>query len=406
MLSRAFGSRDYRIYFVGLAISMTGSWMQNIAMGWLVYRLTNSAALLGITGFLGQIPSLAIGPFAGVVLDRVGKRRVIIVTQSLAALQALVLAMLVFSNTIEVWHIIALAFFFGCINAVDVPARQSFVVHVVGNRDHLGNAIALNSVIFNSARFVGPALAGIAIKAFHNEGVCFLANAVSYGAAIAALAMIRAEEAIVPRGKPQFFVEMREGVRAAFGLPPVRALLLLTAWSSLVAMPYGTLTPVFAREVLHGDARTLGWLHSSVAVGALCGALYLASRASVKGLGGLVAVASALCGIGLVGFSQSHRMAFSMPLMAVTGLGVLMQLASTNTLIQHLVDDDKRGRVLSLYSTAMFGIVPCGCLVFGALAQRYGAPNTQLVGGCLAILAALVYATRLAALRSAIRTSM
>jgi len=413
LVTRAFGSRDYRLYFFGLAVSMTGSWMQNVAMGWLVCRLTSeamkgglvgfvtkSALVLGVVGFLGQIPSLLLGPVAGVMLDRIGKRRVIIITQSLAAVQAFALALLVFSHSIAIWHIIVLAQFIGCVNAVDVPARQSFVVHVVGNRDHLGNAIALNSVIFNSARLLGPSLGGLVITVFGNEGICFLANAVSYGAAIGALVMLRTREQIVPRAAPRFLHELREGVRAAFGSPAVRALLLLTGWTSLVAMPYGTLVPLFARDILKGNAQTFGFLHSSVAVGALCGALYLASRASIKGLGSVVALASMLCGIGLTGFALSRHMQISMIMMAITGLGVLMQLASTNTLIQTLVDDDKRARVLSLYTTSMFGIVPCGCLLFGWLAQRIGAPRAQFIGGMLTICAALVYATRLPALRA------
>ena len=394
LILRGFQSRNYCLYFAGQGVSLIGSWMQNLAMSWLVYRLTHSAMLLGVTGFLSQAPTLLVAPFAGVIIDRSNKRTIVIAMQVIAMLQALALALLVFSHAVAVWHILALSVVVGLVNAFDVPARQSFIVEMVEQRDHLSNVIALNSVMFNSARLIGPAIAGVLI-AVAGEGVCFLINSFSFGAAIAALLLMALPRSATASAHRHFLHELREGFSTAFGCAPIRALLLLTGWVSLVALPYGVLLPVFAREVLRGDSQTLGFLTAAVGCGALVGALYLASRTSVAGLGSLVAVATGLFGAGLTGFALSRHFVVSLALMLVIGFGVLVQLASTNTLLQTLVADDKRGRVMSIYTMSFMGVVPLGCLLTGWCAQRIGAPRTQLIGGVACMAAALVFALRL-----------
>jgi len=390
LVLRAFASRNYRLYFSGLTISMTGSWMQNIAMSWLIYRLTHSPFLLGLVAFLGQAPALFLNPLAGVLADRISKRRIMCVTQSLAALHALALAALTIAGIIQPWHIITLTLLMGFVMPFDVTARQSFVLDVVGRKDLLGNAIALNSVIFNIARFIGPAVAGV-LTAWAGEGICFLINALSYGAALAALWALNVHEPPASRAHHHFLRELGQGISYAWQLRPARTLLLLTAFVSLAGLPYNTLMPVFAREILGGRARTLGFLNSGIGLGALAGALYLASRPSINGLGSIVGIASGLFGAGLAAFALSRNFRLSLAIMPIVGAGVLMQLASTNTLLQTVADDHHRGRIVSLYTTAMMGLLPYGCLVHGAAAHAIGAQPTLFVSGLLCVGAAVMY---------------
>jgi len=399
LVLRAFSSRNYRLYFTGLAISMTGSWMQNIAMSWLVYRLTHSPFLLGLVAFLGQAPALFLNPLAGVLADRISKRRIICVTQSLAALHALALAALTIGGIIQPWHIITLTLLMGFVMPFDVTARQSFVLDVVGRKDHLGNAIALNSVMFNMARFIGPALAGI-LTAWAGEGICFLINALSYGAALAALWALHVHEPPPPRARHHFLRELGQGISYAWQFRPARALLLLTAFVSLAGLPYNTLTPIVAREILGGGARTLGFLNSGIGLGALAGALYLASRPTITGLASLVGRASGLFGAGLAAFALSRTFGLSLAIMPIVGAGVLLQLASTNTLLQTVADDRHRSRIVSLYTTAMMGLVPYGCLMDGAAAHAIGAQATLFLSGLLCLGAAVIYRMYLPLMRA------
>lgn len=399
LVFRAFASRNYRLYFTGLAISMTGSWMQNIAMSWLIYRITKSALLLGLVGFLGQAPALFLNPLAGVLADRISKRHIIYVTQTLAALQALALAVLTIMDIIQPSHIIALTLFLGLIMPFDVTARQSFVLDVVGRKDHLGNAIALNSVLFNMARFIGPALAGV-ITAWKGEGICFLLNAISYCAALAAVWALDVHEPPPHRQRTHVLRELAQGISYAWRFRPARALLMLTAFVSLVGLPYSTLTPIIAQDILGGGPRALGFLNSGVGLGALAGALYLASRPTITGLGSIVGVASALFGAGLAAFALSRNFALSLAIMPLVGVGILMQLASTNTLLQTIADDQHRGRVVSLYTTAMMGLVPYGCLLYGAAAHDFGAPATLFASGMLCVAAAALYRLYLPAVQA------
>lgn len=401
-LVRALSSRNYRLFFAGQGISLIGTWMQQVAMSWLVYRLTNSPFLLGVVGFSGQIPAFLMAPFAGVVADRYNRHRILIVTQALAMLQAAALAALTLSHRIDVWHLVALAVFLGLVNAVDMPTRQSFVVQMVERREDLGNAIALNSSLFNSARLIGPSLAG-ALLPLVGEGICFLLNAVSYLAVIVALLAMRVPPRAAQRSGTHVLQHMREGFSYALGFAPIRTILLLLAVVSLAGTPYTVLMPVFAREVLHGDARTLGLLMSASGVGALLGAVHLASRRTVLGLGRTIALAVATLGSGLILFSMTRMLWTSLALMMVVGLGGILQMASSNTIVQTIVDEDKRGRVMSIYTMAFVGTAPLGSLLAGTLASHLGVPVTLRLGGAVCVFSALLFAAYLPALRTMVR---
>jgi MFS family permease len=398
---RALRSRNYRLFFAGQGISLVGTWMQRIAMSWLVYRLTHSALLLGIAGFAGQIPTFLLAPLAGALADRWNRRRTLIVTQTLAMIQAAILAVLVMTRTIEVWHVIALAIVLGAVNAFDMPVRQSFIVQMIERKDDLGNAIALNSSIVNAARLLGPSAAGILIAVF-GEGICFLSNALSYLAVIAALAAMRIAPSAARPADRRVVDSVKEGFSYAFGFLPIRAIILLLALVSLMGMPYQILMPVFAADVLGGGAHTLGFLMGASGLGALVGTVYLASRKSVRGLSLVIAASAAVFGIGLVAFSFSRVVWLSLALMFIAGLGMMVQMASSNTLLQTVVDEDKRGRVMSFYTMAFMGMAPFGSFLAGALAARIGAPGTLLAGGCVTIAGAALFATKLRSMREAL----
>ncbi|HEX3527961.1 MAG TPA: MFS transporter [Thermoanaerobaculia bacterium] len=400
---RALRQRNYRLFFTGQTVSLIGTWMTRIATSWLVYRLTRSALLLGLVGFAGQIPSFLLAPFAGVLVDRWNRHRLLVVTQILAMLQSAALAALALTGIINIWHVLALCLFQVVINAFDMPARQAFVVEMVEKRDDLGNAIALNSTMVNAARLLGPSLGGILIAAV-GEGWCFFTDAVSYLAVIASLLLMRlAQRPHLVRERAPVLRELREGWAYVAGSPPIRSILLLLALVSLVGMPYTVLMPIFASEILHGGPHTLGFLMGAVGVGALAGAVFLANRRTVVGLGKVLPIAAGLFSIGLIGFSLSRVLWLSLILLLLTGIGFMVNMAASNTLLQTLVDDSKRGRVMSFYTMAIVGITPFGSLLAGALAHRIGTPHTLLLGGIGCIAGALWFVTLLPRLRERVR---
>jgi MFS family permease len=398
IIFRSLRYRNFRLFFSGQTVSLIGTWIQRIATPWLVYHLTGSAFLLGVVGFAGQIPTFLLSPFAGVLTDRWNRYHILITTQVLAMIQALLLALLFFLGTIQVWHIVFLNIFLGCVNAFDVPARQSFVVEMVENKDDLGNAIALNSSMVNGARLLGPSVAGILI-AFTGEGICFLINGLSYLFVIASLLFMKVK---IPRRKKKeaaVLKELKEGFFYTFGFAPIKYIIMLLALVSLMGMPYSVLMPVFAKEILHGDSHTFGFLMGASGLGALSGALYLASRKSVLGLGKVIPLAAGIFGIGLISFALSRYLPLSFLLMIVTGLGMMLQMATSNTILQTIVEDNKRGRVMSFYTMAFMGTAPFGSFLAGSLAKIIGAPNTLIAGGVCCIIGALLFARKLPEIR-------
>lgn len=385
---RALRARDFRIYFAGQLISVAGTWMQQIAMAWLAYKLTNSALVLGLLGFASQIPILLFAPLGGVWSDRTDRRRLMMTTQALAMLQALALAVLAWQGWATPALLLGLAFVLGCINAVDIPARQSLVVHLVGDRALLPNAIALNSFMMNSTRFVGPALAGL-IVARAGEAVCFLLNAASYLAVLVALAALHTR----PGGgasKPALHA-LREGLAYAFSHRDIRLFLQRVAAVSLLVAPYVVMLPLYARTILGGDARTFGLLVSSVGAGALLASVFLASHVSIDGLARRVAHAVSLAGVALLLFALNRTSFLAYPLLMVLGFAVVLVAAGSNTLLQSWVRDDMRGRVMAIFSVAFLGIAPLGSLAMGSLAHAIGIRPTLAVFGALTVVAGLAH---------------
>jgi MFS family permease len=386
---RALRHRNYRLFFGGQSVSLIGTWMQRIAMGWIAYRLTNSAWLLGVVGFAGQIPTFVLSPFTGVLADRWNRRPILVVTQTLSMVQAAILAVLILTGHIQVWHLIVLACALGTVNALDIPVRQAFVVQMVERRD-LGNAIALNSSMVNAARLLGPSIAGILIAAF-GEGICFLLNAISYAGVIIALIAMKLPAFERPRRTGHAFDGLHEGFTYAWRSKPIKYIVLLLALVSLMGMPYQLLMPVFARDILHGGAHTLGFLMGATGLGALVGTLYLASRRSVHGLGRTIPLAATVFGAGLITFAFSRMIWLSLVFVLVAGFGMVVQMASSNTVLQTIVDDDKRGRVMSFYTMAFMGMAPFGSLLAGGLASAIGAPGTLMIGGAACVMGALLF---------------
>jgi MFS family permease len=382
---RALRHRNFRLFFCGQSLSLIGTWMTRLATSWLVYRLTGSSFLLGVVTFAGQIPTFLLGPFAGVWADRWDRRRVLLVTQVLAAVQSLMLAGLTLSGRITIAEIVGLSIFQGLINAFDMTARQSFLVQMVDGRTDLSNAIALNSTMVNTARLLGPALAGLLIAAV-GEGYCFLVDGLSYVAVIASLAAIRVEVRAAPKSTAGMLVQLKEGWTYVSTFTPIRTVLSLFAIVSFMGVPYTVLMPVFATRILHGGPHTLGFLMGSAGVGALIAALTLAARKSVRGLYKVIPMVAAVFGGGLIAFSFSRNFWLSLALMSVTGFGMMQFAAASNTVIQTIVEDDKRGRVMSYYMMAYMGASPFGSLLAGSLAPILGAPGTVLLcgAGCIA----------------------
>ncbi len=399
---RALRHRNFKLFVAGQSISLIGTWMTRLATSWLVYRLTHSALLLGFVGFAGQIFTFLLAPFAGVWVERMDRRKLLVWTQAAAAVQSLAMAALTLAKVITIKEIVALSVLQGLINAFDMPARQAFTVQMVEDRADLGNAIALNSSMVNAARLVGPALAGIVIGAF-GEGWCFLIDGVSYFAVIASLEMMRVKPLAIKRATATMLEQMREGWDYVRGFRPIRTVLLLFAILSLMGWPYAVLLPIFAGQILHGGPHTLGWLTGASGVGALTAALALATRKSVLGLKSLIQRAAAIFGLGLIGFGLSHTLWLSLLLMLVVGYGMMTGLAASNTIIQTLVPEDKRGRVMSYYTMAFVGMAPFGSLLAGSLAHWVGAPHTVMITGAFCVAGAGWYTTELPKIRKVLR---
>jgi MFS family permease len=402
IIFRSLKYRNYRLFFSGQSISLIGTWMQRIAMPWLVYHMTGSALLLGIVGFAGQIPAFLLSPVAGVLTDRWNRYRVLLITQIISMVQASLLAWLCLSGLIQIWHIIVLSIVLGCTNAFDVPARQSFVIKMVERKEDLGNAIALNSLMFNGARLIGPSIAGI-ILASAGEGICFLSNGVSYIFVIISLLMMKIKKEKSRKKDYNILEELKEGLDYIFGFPPIKHLIYLLGIVSMMGMSYTVLMPVLAKEILHGGSNTYGFLMGAAGFGALLGALFLASRETVLRLGKIVPAASILFGCGLIILSLSRIFALSLVLMVFIGLGMMLQTAASNTILQTITDDDKRGRVMSFYTMAIMGTAPFGSLMAGGLAKLIGAPGTILLGGIACIIGALFFLRKLPELRKLVR---
>jgi MFS family permease len=399
---RALRARNYRLFFSGQSISLIGTWMTRIATSWLVYRLTKSALLLGVVGFASQIPTFLLGPIAGVWVDRWDRHKTLVWTQVLSMVQSLALAALALMNIVTIWEIILLALLQGTINAFDMPARQSFVVQMVENRDDLSNAIALNGSMVNSASLVGPAIAGAVIAAV-GEGYCFLIDGLSYIAVIASLLAMRLGAPRMRKPPRDVLVELREGWQYVRGSLPIRGLLTNLGLVSMFGMQHSTLMPIVAGDVLHGGPNTLGFLMSAVGVGALVGTVSLTMRKSVVGLGKRIMIATAVAGAALIAFGFAKVLWVSVLILPFLGFGLMQQMAPTNTILQTIVDDEKRGRVMSFYSMAFLGMSPFGALLAGNLASRIGAPWTLVVNGCVCLVASFVFSRRLPAIRKVVR---
>jgi MFS family permease len=398
---RALRHRNFQLFFAGQLISLIGTWMQTVAQSWLVYRLTGSTLLLGTVGFASQIPVFLVAPVGGTVADRMNRHRVVITTQVASMVLAFILAVLTLTHRIQVWEVMVLAASLGVVNAFDIPARQAFLMDMVGRED-LMNAIALNSSMFNGARILGPAVAGIVV-AWVGEGWCFFANAVSYIAVIAGLLMMKIEHPAKLANEGSPIEHILEGFRFVLGAAPMRAILLLLGLVSLVGMPYSVLMPVFAREILHGGARELGWLMGATGVGALLGALSLAARAGLKGLSRVIAMCAGGFGISLILFSFSTRFWLSMTLLIPVGFTMMVQMAASNTLLQSMVPDQLRGRVIAVYSMMFMGMAPFGAFFAGAVAHRIGAPWTVAIGGVACIAGAIAFRMNLPKIRGQAR---
>jgi MFS family permease len=399
IIFRSLQYRNYRLFFSGQGISLIGTWMQRIALPWLVYHITGSVFLLGLVGFAGQIPTFLLAPVAGVFTDRWNRYYVLIVSQVIAMLQASVLTWLFYTGSIQVWHIVVLNIVLGIFNAFDVPSRQSLVIDLVEKKEDLGNAIALNSLMFNGARLIGPPIAGI-LLASAGEGICFLSNAVSYLFVIASLLLMRVPVRKRPKSNTHILRDMQEGFNYAFKFAPIKHLILLLGVVSLMTMPYSVLMPVFAKEVLHGGSNTFGYLMGAAGFGALIGGVWLASRRTILRMGRLVPIAAAVSGAGLIAFSVSRYLPLSLLMMLIAGLGMMLHTASSNTILQTIVDEDKRGRVMSIYTMAIMGTAPFGSLMAGGLAKIIGAPNTILAGGIICIIGAVIFFRRLPDLKN------
>ena len=399
---RALNSRNFRLFFAGQTISLIGTWMQQVALGWLVWLLTKSPWWLGVVAFAGQIPTFFLAPVAGVLVDRTNRHRLVILTQTLAMVQALIIAWLELRGVIQVWHIVLMSVLLGIVNAFDMTARQVFMVELVGGHEDLANAIALNSSMVNGTRLVGPAIAGL-LLAYTSAGICFLVNGLSYIAVLAGLLAMHVVQK--PRnGMPAAVLpELREGLEYALGYGPIRSLLLLLALVGLLGMSYSVLLPVFADKYLAGGADMLGYLSAASGVGALIAAVSLARRRTILGLGKWIAGAPALFGAALVVFSYSRVGWLSCLCLMVAGFGMMTHLAASNTILQTIAEDDKRGRVMSLYTMAFMGMAPVGSLLAGFLADSIHEPATVRIGAICCIAGSLLFALQLRNLRAQIR---
>jgi MFS family permease len=401
-ITRALHSRNFRLFFAGQSVSLVGTWITRVATSWLVYRLTGSVLLLGIVGFCGQIPTLLFAPFAGVLVDRWDRHRILVLTQAFSLAQSAALAILTLTGRITVTQLLVLQVVQGVINAFDTPARQAFVVQMVEDRADLPNAIALNSTMVNASRIIGPSIGGIIIAAV-GEGWCFAIDAVSYLAVIASLLAMRLTARVLPPRDTRMREELRTGFAYVWGFRPVRWSLLLLSLVSVMGMPYTVLMPAISTKVLQGGPHTLGFLMTASGLGALLGALYLAQRPSVRGLGRAMMLGSATFGVGLVAFSLSNSLWLSLILLPFVGAGMMITMASANTVIQTVVDERLRGRVMAFYTMAFLGTAPIGSLLAGVAADRIGEQPTILLGGICCVAAAIWFGARLPAFRTLVR---
>ena len=399
---RALKSPNYRLFFFGQGISLIGTWMQQIAMSWLIYRMTGSALSLGMIAFLGQAPIFFLAPLAGIWADQWDRRNIVMLTQVLSMLEAFLLAGLVLTGTIQIWHIYVLTLLLGCINAFDMPVRQAFTIDMVDRREDLSNAIALNSVIFNGARLVGPSIAGLLIAAW-GEGVCFILNGVSYITAIIALVLMKVNKKVIPKSDTAITDVLKEGFAYAYGFSPIRWVLMLLSLTSFAGLSTSVLMPIFAAETLGGGADTLGFLMGASGIGAVCGAIYLASRTSSRGLETVLTIAAGILGIGLMVLSLASLLWVAMLIMMFTGFGMIVQVASSNTILQHVVEEDKRGRVMGFYTMAFIGVGTVGNLWAGYMAHVIGTAHTFQVGGALCIVGGVLFAGKLPEFRKIIK---
>jgi MFS family permease len=399
---RALQHRNYRLFFMGQGVSLIGTWMQRVAVGWLVYRLTDSPFLLGLVSFAGQIPTFLLAPVAGVLADRMDRMKILIIAQVLSMIQAFILAFLVLAKIINIYEIIGLSIFLGLVNAFEITMRQSLVVDMIDKKEDLSNAIALNSSIFNGARLIGPTVAGILIATV-GEGICFLINGLSFGAVIFSLTAMKLK--LKPRKKPStnVLVGLKEGFAYSLGFAPIRSILLIVALINFVGMPFITLLPIFARDVLGGGPNTLGFLMGAFGMGALISAFFLASRKSVIGLEKWISIATAILGCGLMLFSFSKSFWISLIVSIPAGFGMMFTMVSSNTILQTISEDDMRGRLMSQYAMAFMGMAPLGSLMAGSMASSIGAPNTMIISGAFCILGALLFARKLPQMRELVR---
>jgi MFS family permease len=399
---RALRHRNFKLFFAGQSISLIGTWMTRVATSWLIYRLTGSALLLGLVSFSGQIPTFLLAPFAGVLVDRMDRRKMLVWTQALAGLQSLALAVLTLAKVINIHEVLWLSVLQGLINAFDMPGRQAFLVQMVEDKQDLGNAIALNSSMVNMARLIGPALAGIVIGSV-GEGYCFLIDAISYLAVIASLMMMRVNIAPAKLSPAPMLQQLKDGWTYVIGFPPIRTILSLFALISLMGMPFMVLMPIFAGQVLHGGPHTLGFLLGASGVGALISAVSLALRKTVRGLTTMIQISAGLFGLGLICFGFSRYLPLSLILMLIVGFGMMQGMAASNTVIQTLVPEDMRGRVMSYYTMAFVGMAPFGSLLAGWLAHRFGAPHAVMITGAFCVAGSLWFTTQLKSIRQVMR---
>ena len=399
----ALSNRNLQLYFAGQLISMIGTWMQQMAMSWLVYRMTNSAFMLGVIGFASQLPSFLFSPFAGIIADRVNRHRLVIITQIAAMVQAGLLAALVFTGQAQLWQLVTLSAILGIISAFDIPTRQTFVVDMLESNEQLPSAIAISSSITTMTRLIGPFIAGLFVV-WAGEGMCFFVNALSYIAVVIALLFVKAKQQKVNDQKQSALSQLKEGFSYAFGFPPIRTLILLLAFIGLFSMPFTVLMPAFAKDVFHGDASTLGFLTAASGIGSVIGAIFLGSRKGVKQLGKWLIVGCGLFGLGLVAFGFSKSIILSVFLLALVGFGSMVLLAGSNTLLQTVVAEDKRGRVMSILIMAFMGLTPFGCMAAGALATRIGVGNTVIASGLVTIMIAFAFASRVGRIHQEVST--
>lgn len=399
---RAFQHRNFRLFFYGQSLSLLGTWTQQVAMSWLVYRLTGSPFYLGLTAFAGQFPILVLAPFGGIWADQFDRRKLLIATQILAMVQALILAGLAYSAWLEVWHIVAMATLLGVVMALDTPIRQALVPNMVPSREDLPAAIAFNGVMQNAGRMIGPTIAGVLV-AVSSEAFCFLVNAASKIAVIVAVLLMHLPHTPPTSARPALMRGLADGMRYAWNVIPIRLLLPIIALASFMATPYQTLMPIFAKEVFGGGAETLGFLMGAAGLGGTAGLIYLASRQNVRGLTRFVLGGLLLTGGSLIVFAYSHVMALSLVMVALAGLGIIVNAMAVNTIFQTIVDDPMRGRVMSLFTVAFLGISPLGSLAAGTLAHAIGADRTLAIGGACCILGALWLARRMPRLRRHMR---